>query len=142
MSINSERPRRSPLGITLAVLAGLFVAFSIFAGFYTDWQWYGSVGRTDVFTQQLTIRAILFISMTVLTALSLWGAATLAYRSRPINMPATPEEFALQKYRESLDPFRRLVFIAGPIAFGVLTGLSASSQWKTFMLWSNSIWSN
>jgi uncharacterized membrane protein (UPF0182 family) len=138
VSINSERPRRSPLGITLTVLAALFVAFSIFAGFYTDWQWYGSVGRTDVFTQQLTIRAILFTSFTVLTALSLWGAATLAYRSRPINLPSTPEEFALQKYRESLDPFRRLVFIAGPIAFGVLTGLSAASQWKTFMLWSNS----
>ncbi len=111
MSINLERPRRSPLGLTLSILAGLFVAFSIFAGFYTDWQWYGSVGRTDVYTQQLMIRAILFFAVTVLTALSLWGAATLAYRSRPINLPATPEEFALQKYRESLDPFRRLVLL-------------------------------
>jgi len=124
-----ERPRRSPLGITLSVLAVLFIAFSIFAGFYTDWQWYGSVGRTDVYTQQLTVKAILFFAFAILTALSLWGSATLAHRSRPINLPATPEEFALQKYRESLDPFRRIVFIAGPIVFGVLTGLSASSQW-------------
>ena len=137
MSINSARPRRSPLGVTLTVLASLFVAFSIFAGFYTDWLWYKSVGRTDVFTQQLVIRAILFLAMAILTSLSLWGAATVACRARPLNLPATPEEFALQKYRESLDPFRRLVFIAGPIAFGVLTGLSAASQWKTFLLWSN-----
>jgi uncharacterized membrane protein (UPF0182 family) len=91
-----------------------------------------------VYTQQLVIKAVLFFAFAILTALSIWGAATLAYRSRPINLPATPEEFALQKYRESLDPFRRIVFLIGPIAFGVLTGLSASSQWKTFMLWRNS----
>ena len=138
MSINLERPRRSTLGITLSVLAVLFVAFSFFASFYIDWQWFGSVGRSDVYTKQLTIKAILFFAFAILTALSLWGAATLAHRARPINLPATPEEFALQKYRESLDPFRRILFIAGPIVFGVLTGLSASSQWKTFLLWSNS----
>jgi uncharacterized membrane protein (UPF0182 family) len=138
VSINQARPRRSPLGLTFAVLAGLFVAFSTFAGYYTDWQWFGSVGRTDVYTQQLLIKAILFLVFTVLTALSLWGAATLAYRSRPLNLPATPEEFALAKYRESLDPFRRLLFIAGPIVFGVLTGISAASQWRTYLLWANS----
>ncbi len=138
MSINQERPRRSPLGTTFAVLAALFVAFSTFAGYYTDWQWFSSVGRTDVYTQQLVIKATLFLAFTVLTALSLWGAATLAYRARPLNLPATPEEFALAKYRESLDPFRRLVFIVGPLAFGVLTGISAASQWKTYLLWKNS----
>lgn len=138
MSINVERPRRSTLGITLTVLAILFVSFSFFAGFYIDWQWYGSVGRTDVYTKQLTIRAILFLAFAVITSISVWGAATLAHRARPLNLPATPEEFALQKYREGLDQFRRIVFTAGPIAFGVLTGLSASSQWKTFLLWSNS----
>ena len=120
------------------VLAGLFVAFSIFAGYYTDWQWYGSVGRTDVFTQQLIIRGVLFTAFTALTALSLWISATLAYRARPIIVPTSPEEFALQKYRESLDSFRRVLFIGGPIAFGVLTGLSAASQWKTYLLWKNS----
>ena len=138
MSINQERPRRSPLGTTFAVLAALFVAFSTFAGYYTDWQWFSSVGRTDVYTQQLVIKATLFLAFTVLTALSLWGAATLAYRARPLNLPATPEEFALAKYRESLAPFRRLVFIVGPLAFGVLTGISAASQWKTYLLWKNS----
>lgn len=138
MSINQARPRRSPLGVTFAVLAALFVAFSTFAGYYTDWQWFSSVGRTDVYTQQLVIKSTLFLAFTVLTALSLWGAATLAHRARPLNLPATPEEFALAKYRESLDPFRRLLFIAGPIAFGVLTGISAASQWKTYLLWKNS----
>lgn len=138
MSINQERSRRSPLGVTFAVLAALFVAFSTFAGYYTDWKWFSSVGRTDVYTQQLLIKATLFLAFTVLTALSLWGAATLAHRARPLNLPATPEEFALVKYRESLDPFRRLLFIAGPIVFGVLTGISAASQWKTYLLWRNS----
>lgn len=138
MSINQARPRRSPLGVTFAVIAALFVAFSTFAGYYTDWQWFSSVGRTDVYTQQLLIKATLFVAFTVITSLSLWGAATLAYRVRPLNLPATPEEYALAKYRESLDPFRRLLFIAGPIAFGVLTGISAASQWKTYLLWKNS----
>ena len=58
MSINQARPRRSPLGVTFAVLAALFVAFSTFAGYYTDWQWFSSVGRTDVYTQQLVIKAV------------------------------------------------------------------------------------
>ena len=139
MSIPSfKRPNRSPLAITLAVLAVLFIAFSAFAGFYADWQWYRSVGRSDVFSTQIVIRAALFLSFTLITAVSVWGAATLAHRARPLNMPVTPEEFALQKYRESLDAFRKVLFIAGPVIFGLLTGSSAASQWRTYLLWKNS----
>ena len=133
-----NRPQRSPLGITLMVLVGLFIAFSIFAGFYADWQWYTSVGRNDVFSKQITIRAILFIGFTAITTLAIWGSATLAHRARPLNIPLTPEEFALQRYRESLDSFRKVLFIVGPLIFGALTGLSAASQWRTFLLWRNS----
>ena len=135
--INLGNQKRSVFGIIFSVLIGTFVLFSLFAGFYSDWQWFSVLERTDVYTKQLVLKAALFVGVGALTALIVWFAATLAYRSRPMEIPRTAEEYALARYREALDSFRKVAFIAAPAILGALIGLSAASQWKTFLLWQN-----
>ena len=134
---NLGSPKKSGFGIFLSVLVVTFVVFSIFAGFYADWQWFSVLDRTDVYLKQLILKTVLFLVVGLVTAFSIWLAATLAYRVRPIDIPRTPEDFALARYREALDTFRKAAFILGPAAFGALFGLSAASQWKTYLLWQN-----
>ena len=140
MSIyNQQSQRRSPLGITLGVIAVLFILFSLVAGFWTDWQWFSSLERTDVFTKQLVVRGTLFVVVFLLTTVVLWASATFAYRSRVLTIPTTPEELAMQRYRDSLEPIRKGLFIVAPAVFGLLSALSAAAQWRTYLMWTNSV---
>ena len=117
---------------------GAFTLFAIFAGFYSDWEWFKVLGRTDVYSKQLILKVTLFLLVGLIAGFFLWLSATLAYRVRPMQVPQTPADFALARYREALDSFRKVIFIAAPLVFGGLVGISAAGQWKTYLLWQNS----
>ena len=72
------------------VVAGLVVAFSIFAGIWTDRLWFTSIGYGSVFSTLLWTRVGLFLVfgllMAVVVGLNLW----LAFRFRPLFRPASP----------------------------------------------------
>ncbi|MDA9017547.1 UPF0182 family protein, partial [Actinomycetota bacterium] len=87
------QPKR-PGGVllpTLLILVGVVVAFVIFTGFYTEFMWFDSVEKTQVFTISLVTRAIMFgimfAIMFVVSSLSLF----IAFRTRPSYVGATPE---------------------------------------------------
>lgn len=136
-TINFGRKEPSKFGILISVIVGAFVLFSIFASFYSDWQWYSVLSRTDVYTKELITKVALFLVAGLIAALAVWLGGTLAYRARPQDVPRTPEDYALARYRESLESFRKVVFIAGPLVFGAVVGISAAAGWKTFLLWQN-----
>jgi len=133
-----QAPRRSPLAVTIFVLGVLFVVLTFISGFWTDWQWFASVDHTQVFSTRIQIQTFLFVGVGLVTGLVVWLAARLAYRARPIIVATTPETLVLERFRESLEPVRRALFTLGPIFFGGLVGMSAASQWRTFLLWKNS----
>ena len=137
-NFGKQNKKQSPFGIFLASAIGVFTLFAIFAGFYSDWQWFKVLGQTDVYSKQLILKAILFFAVGAVAGFVLWLSATLAYRVRPMQVPQTPADFALARYREALDSFRKVIFIAAPVIFGALVGISAAGQWKTFLLWQNS----
>ncbi|MBU6347284.1 MAG: UPF0182 family protein [Actinomycetales bacterium] len=129
--------RRSPLAIAIAVVVFAFILLSVSASFWADWQWYVSVDHSDVFLTQLQIRFVLFVLVTLLTAIALGVSMRLAYRGRPILIPVTAEEIAVEQYRSGLEPLRKVLFNLVPAGFGLLIGLSAASQWRTVLLWLN-----
>lgn len=116
----------------------MFFVLSLLTGFWTDWQWFRSVSHSDVFTKQLVVQALLFTVVTAVAAVSLWGAATVAHRAKPDFIVRTPEDFALQQFRDAMESFRKIFFFAAPLVIGGLIGFSASSQWRTYLLWKNS----
>ena len=137
-NVANPRQRSNPLAVTIAILVGLFVTFSIVAGFWTDWQWYVSVGRSDVFTTQIKIKVVLFVAFAPITWLAVWAGAHFAYRNRPKLIPTTQMEIEIEQYRNSLDKLRRSAFIVIPTLLAFLVALSGASQWRTILMWQNS----
>ena len=58
----APRRRGGVLLPTLIILGVLVLSFVLFTGFYTDWLWFQSVQKTQVFTTSLETRAILFFA--------------------------------------------------------------------------------
>ena len=99
---------------------------------FTDWLWFSSVGATGVMRTELVTRAVLFLVVGVLVGAAVAAAAVLAYRYRPVYLPAAASGApdVLARYRAVLAPTRRgpIVWIA--VVAGLLAGLVAQSTWK------------
>lgn len=134
-----ERPRRRggvllPTIIALGVIVLLFV---VFVGYYSDWLWFDSVGKTEVYTTQLTVRIAMFIGGGLLMSAVLGGVLVWAWRTRPAFRGMTPEQASLERYRMAIEPFRAKLATTIAVGLGFLAGLSASAEWGTFLLWRN-----
>lgn len=134
-----ERPRRRGVLIpTIIVLALLVGGFVLFSGYYTDWLWFESVDKTQVFTTSLFTRLIMFAAfgsvMGVIVGLTMW----IAWRTRPTYQGMTPEQASLERYRVAIEPYRRRFAIVISLAVGLIAGLTASGEWGTYLLWRNS----
>ena len=131
------RRRRRALLITLLILLFLIVGFTLFSGFWSDWLWFQSVNAGSVFTTQLTTRIGLFLAFGAIMAVVVGFNAWLPYRLRTESIPMNAEQASLERYRTAIDPLRRLMFISLPVLLGILAGVSASSEWQTWLLWRN-----
>src|SRR4051812_21496934 len=84
--------RRSPLILTLVVMAALLIGFSLFAGIWTDKLWYSSIGYGHVFSTLIWTKVGMFLVFGVLMGLIVGGNLWLAYRLRPVFRPNSPEQ--------------------------------------------------
>jgi uncharacterized membrane protein (UPF0182 family) len=122
---------------TLVVLAVVAFTFILVSGFVTDLFWYQSVDASSVFTTQLwTKLGLLFFFgglMAVVVGVSMW----IAYRFRPVFRLMSPEQASLERYRMALDPVRRVAMVGVPLLLGLLAGVSATAEWKDWLLFRN-----
>ncbi|MBU5894937.1 UPF0182 family protein, partial [Vibrio cholerae O1] len=56
---------------------------------------------------------------------------------RPVYAPTTPRQENLDRYREAIEPLRRVATLAIPAVVGLLSGITASAQWSTVLQWIN-----
>jgi uncharacterized protein len=128
-------PRRA------AIVAAAIVAFIIVAvvgsGIWTDFLWYSSVHYTSVFATTYSVKWALFGIAGILMAVAVGFNAALAYRLRPENRTTTPEQRALDGYRVALEPRRWFVLGAGSALIGLISGLTAASSWRTWLMFVN-----
>lgn len=131
-----EPPSRGRVLVpTVLVISGLILAFVVFSGIYSDWLWFGSVDKPTVFTTTLLTQIGLFLIFAAVMAGVLALNAGIAFRFRPTIERVTPEQASLERYRSSIEPYRIPITIALAGLLGIMTGLSASSEWQTFQLW-------
>jgi len=127
--------RSRTLLITLAVLTALIGALTVAADFWTDLLWYRSVDYSNVFTTQLWTRIGLFgfsgLAMAALVGLNI----VVAYRVRPSYSGTSPEQRNLDRYRLALQPYHRLLVLVITGIIGIIAGISAASQWRTWLQW-------
>jgi uncharacterized protein len=142
--IPRREPRRRGTGpgrttLVIVALVAVVVIFSLrgIAGFYTDYLWYSSLGRTQVFKGVLGAKSFLVLaSVSILFAL-MWGNLAIADRLAPKFRPAGPEEQLIERYREFVGPRVRLTRTLVALFWGLVAGVSAGSQWNEWILFRN-----
>lgn len=129
-------PLRRAIGITLAVIAAIVVAFFISASLFADWLWYEQLGFDGVLVTQWTARVVMFAVGFLAMAAPVFAAIQLAYRLRPVYARLSSQ---LDHYQEVVEPLRRLAMWGIPVFFGFFAGFAASAQWETVWLWLNRV---
>jgi uncharacterized membrane protein (UPF0182 family) len=126
-TLPTGRSRTFLIAIAIVVALGLLTSF--FAGFYTDYLWFKSVGSQTVFTTILISRILLFSVTLVLSLVFLWGTVFIAYKLRPAQVALTVPE--------AVDRLRKLLAygIAGVLA--VLMALSGGANWSQWLSFLN-----
>ncbi|WP_437023036.1 UPF0182 family membrane protein [Streptomyces sp. enrichment culture] len=139
--IRVGRPSRRArtLLMTLGVLAVLGMAFTMFAGFWTDWLWYRSVRYSSVFTTTLWTKIGLFFVFGLLMALAVGFNIWLAHRLRPPLSAMSTEQQNLDRYRMGIAPFKKWLLLGVTALVGLIAGASAAGQWRTWLTWVNGV---
>ncbi|SDX97454.1 hypothetical protein SAMN05444365_101256 [Micromonospora pattaloongensis] len=138
---SSPLPRMSRRGrATIGVLIGVFLLFTLLGWgvqAWTDWLWFDEVDYTEVFTNVLTTRALLFLAVGLAMGVVVGGNLWLAYRLRPLLRPHSPEQVTLERYRMVLTPRigTWIAVLAGVV--GLFAGLSAQGRWGQWLLFRN-----
>ncbi|MET8574583.1 UPF0182 family protein [Streptomyces sp. NPDC005012] len=139
MRVGRPSRRSRTLLMTLGVLAVLGMAFTMFAGFWTDWLWYRSVDYSSVFTTTLTTKIGLFFVFGLLMAAAVGVNIWLAHRLRPPLSAMSVEQQNLDRYRMGIAPYKKWVLLAITALVGLVAGASAGSQWRTWLTWINGV---
>ncbi|WP_017596879.1 UPF0182 family membrane protein [Nocardiopsis lucentensis] len=113
----------------VVIIAGLALA----ANFWTDFKWFSSVGYTTVFLTELWTRVLLFAVSALVMAVIVGASIFFAYRSRPGVRPMSLEQQGLDRYRQSIDPHRKLFFWIAVGALALLAGAAASGDWRSYL---------
>jgi uncharacterized protein len=139
--IRVGRPSRRvrTLLLTLGVLAVLAMAFTMFAGFWTDWLWYRSVHYSSVFTTTLWTKIGLFSVFGLLMALAVGCNIWLAHRMRPPLSAMSMEQQNLDRYRMGISPYKKWLLFGITALVGLIAGASAAGQWRTWLMWVNGV---
>ena len=104
---------------------------------WTDILWYQQIGFGVVYRVELLTRAGLFVIGALIMGGAVASSLMIAYRSSPVYAPVSTEQASLDRYRETLEPLRRLVGVVIPAGLALFAGSAAGQQWKTVQLWWN-----
>src|SRR5262249_8142314 len=63
----------------------------------------------------------------------------LAYRTRPTDPPTGPEHQGVEAYRQAIDPHRRGVTAVLLGLIGLISGITAASNWQTWLFFINRV---
>jgi uncharacterized protein len=128
---------RIALIVVAVVIVGLAVSGRFLAGFYTDYLWHQSVGRTDVFWGVLVSKLELlglfggtFILLAILNLI-------IADRLAPTSFSANTHPL-VQRFHEFFGHRMRTFRIIVAVLFGLLFAVPAMGEWQSWLMFRNS----
>lgn len=137
-----DRPRLSGRGrVVLVLAAALVVVFVLsargLANFFTDFLWFSSVGRTDVWGGVIIAQVTLAVLFTVVFAALLWVNLFVADRLTSGSAMSGPDDELLRRYQAMMARRSGVVRLAISVGAGLLAGVSMASQWENWLLFTN-----
>ncbi len=128
--------RRWPI-IVIGILILLFIGFTVMSGFYVDLLWFREVELSSVFWSVLRTKAVLGIIFGLLFFALLYVNLLIVRWLTPTTRILTPEQEAVDRVRQSLEPYLRWLIPLAVAALALVVGLGVSRQWEVFLLWRN-----
>ncbi|MFV0407979.1 MAG: UPF0182 family protein [Propioniciclava sp.] len=132
----TQSPARSPLLIAVVAVGVLVGAFVVFSGVWTEKLWFDAMAFSSVFVTRLAAQAVLFVVGAALMGGAVLANIWIAFRLRPESAPGG-NSAVLDRYRELLTRNLRAAMLVPAVGFGLMAGLSASTQWLSVMAWLN-----
>ncbi|OBA77610.1 hypothetical protein A5642_05555 [Mycolicibacterium mucogenicum] len=127
--------RRSRILVGIALLiVGLLMVGPRLVDAYVDWLWFGEVGFRSVFSTVLVTRLVVFLVAGVFIGAVAFGGMALAYRSRPVFVPASGPNDPVARYRATVLSRLQLFAIGVPVFIGLLGGFVAQTYWVRVQL--------
>src|SRR4051794_30306054 len=126
--------------LVIGVVAALLVLFTVvgtLTNVYVDYLWFAETKYTEVFWTEVQTRALLFAVAGLATGGLVALAIHLAYRFRPTFRPMSLEQQNLERYRQSVEPRRKLVLTAVGVVLGLFAGFTAQGSWQTWLMFRN-----
>ncbi|BBY28731.1 UPF0182 family protein [Mycolicibacterium sediminis] len=122
------RRNRILVGLALAIVLLLLIG-PRFVDTYVDWLWFGELGYRSVFTTVLVTRIVVFLVAALAIGAIVFGALTLAYRTRPVFVPSVGPNDPVARYRTAVMTRMKLFTIGVPAFIGLLSGIVAQTYW-------------
>ena len=140
---SGDRPRfgsRKVRLVAILVAAGLLALMLSLRGmarFYTDYLWFDSLGRTDVWGRVLLAKIVLFAIFAALFFVLMWVNLLIVDRLAPETRPPGPEEEMLSRFHAVVSGRSGLIRLAVSVVLALLAASGVSNQWEQWLLFVN-----
>jgi uncharacterized membrane protein (UPF0182 family) len=125
------------LVVVAVLVVVLFASARGLANFYTDFLWFSSVDRTDVWGGVIAAQVTLAVLFTAVFAVVLWVNLAVADRLSPSTSFSGPDDELLRRYQSMMSRRAGVVRAVVALAAGLLAGVSMASQWELWLLFIN-----
>jgi len=119
------------------VLFFLITSLRGIAGFYTDFLWFDSLGRAEVWRGVLGAKVALALIFTGAFFVLMWLNLVIADRLAPPFRPASPEEEFIDRYHEIIGGRTALVRGGVSAMLALIAGGGVSSEWNSWILFTH-----
>ncbi len=123
--------------MAFAVLVIIALSLRGIAGFYTDYLWFDSLDRTDVWGRVLGAKIALTLIFGGAFFVVLWVNLFIADRSAPAFRAPGPEEELLAKYHDAVAGRTGLLRAGVSALFALIAAAGVGSHWSEWLLFVN-----
>ncbi len=127
---------KSPLGITIGVIALIALIIFVASQVWTEVLWFDQLGAVRVVLTRWGAAAAIFVVTFAVQYAAVMSVIYWAYRSRPKRLSGQSGS-TLREYQKAIEPFRKLLFWGLPALLSLMTAAGFAAQWQTFVVWLN-----
>lgn len=135
-------PKASGRGRTWLIVAAVILFFLVtsmrgIASFYTDYLWFDSLGRSEVWRGVLGAKIALAAIFTAAFFVVMWLNLVIADRLAPPFRPSGPEDEVIERYHELIGGRVGVVRAAISGLLALIAGAGVSSEWNSWLLFTH-----
>ncbi len=130
---------RTVLSVIAAGVIVVMVSARAFAGLYTDYLWFGSLGFTSVWSGLVWVKVGLVFVFTASFFALMWVSLFVAHRLAPQDRATRPEGDGLAVVQEILDSCPGATRVVAAFVLALVFGVGAGGQWNEWVLFRNQV---